>query len=139
MDVHVSITGVLVAALSAMVIGAVWYSPALFGKPWMNAIGLTDKEMKKKMGSVMIALIIVSLVTAYVLSLFISYVHNATGDSWMKAALHTSLLAWIGIATTTIFAHGLFEPKDKKVLYINTGNRFVTLLVMGLILSAFLK
>ena len=139
MSVHVSFWGVILAALSAMVIGSVWYSSALFGKPWMKIIGLNDKDMKKKMGSVMVGLVVVSLITAFVMSYFIAYTHNFLGDSWLKAGAVTSLLAWFGFSLTTIFAHGLFEPRDKKVLYINSGNRLVTLLAMGLILGAIMK
>jgi hypothetical protein len=122
-----------------MVIGTAWYSKALFGKQWMKIIGITDKEMKQKMGSVMIGLVLVSLITAYIMSFFVAYAHLYIGGSWIKAGVITALLAWVGFATTTIFAHGLFEPRDKNVLFINTGNRLVTLLAMGLILGAFMK
>jgi len=134
-----SLIGVLLAAASAMIIGTVWYSKLMFGKEWMKIIGLSDKEMKAKSNQAIPALVIVSLVTAYVMSLFIAYSHYYIGGSWLKAGVHTALLIWLGFAATTIFAHGLFEPRDKKVLYINTGNRLVTLLAMGLILGALMK
>jgi hypothetical protein len=139
MSVHLSVLGIVLAAVSAMVIGTLWYSSALFGKPWMKIIGLSEKEMKKRVGSAMVGLIVVSFVTAIVMSYFIAYTHSFVGGSWLKAGAITSLLAWLGFASTTIFAHGLFEPRDKKVLYINTGNRLVTLFVMGLILGALMK
>ena len=139
MSIHLSLIGIILAVISAMVIGFLWYSPALFGKKWMEIIGLSSAEMKKKSGTVMVELLLVSLVTAYVLSLFIAYTHGYIGGSWLKAGIVASLLAWVGFAATTIFAHGLFEPRDKKVLYINTGNRLATLLAMGLILGAFMK
>ena len=49
------------------------------------------------------------------------------------------LLAGIGFGVTAVFAHGAFESRSKNLLYINAGNRIVTILVMGLIISAFLK
>src|ERR1039458_2328686 len=119
---HISILGVLLAAASAMVIGTVWYSPALFGKPWMK---ITGSDMKKNVVPIMVALVLISLLTAYVLAHFIVYSHAYTGGSWMKAGVETALWAWLGLAATAIFAHGLFEPRDKKVLYINAGNRLV--------------
>lgn len=139
MSVDVSVVGVLLAALSAMVIGSLWYSPALFGKQWTKATGVTDKEMKKNMGPIMVAMVMVSLVTAYVLSFFIAYAHHFNGGSWLKAGVETSLMAWVGLAATAVFAHGLFEPKGKNLLFINAGNRLATLLAMGLILGAFMK
>ncbi len=47
---------VLVAAISTMVVGFLWYSPLLFAKPWMREMGYdpNDKaktdEMKKTAG-----------------------------------------------------------------------------------------
>jgi hypothetical protein len=139
MSVHFSIIGIILSVVSSMVIGMAWYNPTLFGKQWMKIVGLTEADMKKRMGGIMVGIVLVALITAYVLSIFIAYTHGYLGGSWLKAGLISSLLAWVGFAATTIFAHGLFEPRDKKVLYINAGNRLVTLVAMGLILGAFMK
>jgi len=138
MFAHVSGWGVILAAASAMVIGMLWYSPNVFGKQWMKIIGLNDKEMKKRTSSAMLMLILAALITAYALSLFIVYFHSYDGGSWLVAGIDTSILAWAGISATTILAHGAFEPRDKKLMYINMGNRLVTLFVMGLIIGAFM-
>ena len=48
---EVNLLAVLVSGVAAMVIGALWYSPLLFGKLWMNGMGFTEakmKEMKEK-------------------------------------------------------------------------------------------
>jgi hypothetical protein len=139
MFAHISIWGVVLAAASAMIVGMVWYSPALFGKQWRKIVGLSEKDMRQKMGAVMPVLVIASLLTAYVLSLFTVYLQSYVGNSWVMAGVDAALLAWIGFAATAIFAHGAFEPRDKKVLFINTGNRLVTLVVMGLIIGASMR
>ena len=136
MYVHVSFWGVVLAALSAMIIGTIWYSSALFGKSWKKILGVGDDEMKKRMGSAMVILVIVSLLTAYVLAHFIVYTHSFMGGSWITAGVETALWAWLGFALTAVLAHGAFDPRDKQLLYINSGNRLVTLLAMGLILGA---
>lgn len=38
---------VVVATLLAFAVGAVWYTPALFGKAWMKSIGLKESDTKK--------------------------------------------------------------------------------------------
>ena len=38
---------VLVAGISAFVLGGVWYSPALFGRAWMNENKMTVEDVKK--------------------------------------------------------------------------------------------
>ncbi|HET7827482.1 MAG TPA: DUF1761 domain-containing protein [Candidatus Saccharimonadales bacterium] len=139
MFAHVSLLGVLLSALSAMVIGTIWYHQAVFGKRWMKAIGLTEAVMKERANAALGMLVIVSLVTAYALSLVTRYLHEYTGDSGVKVGVEAALLVGIGFGVTTILAHGVFEPRDKDVLYINLGNRLVTLLAMGLIIGAFIK
>lgn len=138
MDVHVSLLGVLLAAVAAMVIGTIWYNPSVFGKQWMKAIGLTNKEMKVRASGAIGLLAITSLVTAYALSLFTTYYHAFVGGSGIKDGLATGLVAWAGFGLTTIVAHGVFEPRDRSVLYINIGNRLATLVAMGLIVGIFL-
>jgi hypothetical protein len=136
---HVSVWGWVLGGLSAIVVGMIWYSPFLFGKEWTKAMGVNEKEMAKGRAKVMPILVIVSLLTAYVLSLFTVYLHSYVGNSWMMAAFDASVLAWVGFAGTAVVAHGVWDPRPKSALYINLGNRLATLVVMGLIIGAFLK
>ena len=42
---------IILAAVATMIVGALWYSPILFGKLWMKLSGMggdKDAEMKKK-------------------------------------------------------------------------------------------
>jgi len=139
MSIEFSALGIILAVVASIIIGMIWYNQAVFGKDWMKIVGLTDADMRKRMPKIMPGVIIVALITAYVLSIFINYTHGYLGGSWLKAGFVSSLLAWVGFSLTTIFAHGLFEPRNKKALYINAGNRLATLVAMGLILGAFMK
>ena len=38
---------ILVSGVAAVVIGAVWYSPGVFGKAWMQLVGFKKEDMKK--------------------------------------------------------------------------------------------
>jgi sterol desaturase/sphingolipid hydroxylase (fatty acid hydroxylase superfamily) len=137
--VNISVWGVILAALSAMVVGTVWYSKAVFGKRWMKVLGMSDKDMKKNMPFAMTMMIVAALLTSYTLAHFIIYAHRGTNNSWEWAAIKTSLWAWLGFSFTTVIAHDSWDNRTKKNILINAGNRLVTLLVMGLILGAFLK
>lgn len=137
MFANVSVWGVVLAAASAMVVGALWYSQALFGKYWTKLAGITTKDMDERARIAFPVLILVSLITAYALAQVVAYSHAFSHGSWMGCALHAGLLAGIGFGATAVFAHGVFEPRDYKLMYINAGNRVVTLLVMGLVLGLF--
>ncbi len=41
MQHHVNLLAVIVAAVSTMVVGFIWYSPILFAKPWMREMATT--------------------------------------------------------------------------------------------------
>lgn len=133
---HISILGVILAAASAMVVGTIWYSRALFGRPWMASIGATSKDMSRRMPVATVTLSVVSLLTAYVLAHFIVFAQKYTGQGWIVCGVETALWAWLGLAGTALVAHEVFVPRDKRALYINLGNRLVTLLTMGLIIGA---
>lgn len=136
---HVNVWGWILAGLSAIVVGIIWYSPFLFGATWGKATGMSEEEMSKDRAKVMPVLLIISFLTAYVLSLFTVYLHSYLGSSWMTAALDTAFLAWIGLAGTALVAHDIWDKKGRNALYINLGNRLVTLVVMGLIIGAMMK
>ena len=63
--VSINYLAVGVAAVSAFIIGGLWYAPFLFGKVWQKEVGLSDEEMKNaNMGK--------TFGIAFVLSLIIS-------------------------------------------------------------------
>ncbi|HPM00523.1 MAG TPA: DUF1761 domain-containing protein, partial [Candidatus Cloacimonadota bacterium] len=43
----INIWAVLISAVAFWALGALWYSPVLFGKRWQKEIGATDDELKK--------------------------------------------------------------------------------------------
>jgi hypothetical protein len=139
MFASVSTWGWLLGGLSAIVVGIIWYSPFLFGKEWGKAMGVTEAAMAKGRAKVVPVLLLISFLTAYILAQFIVYFQNYTGDSWITSGVYVSLLAFAGLAGTALVAHTVFDPRPKSALFINLGNRLVTLLAMGLIIGAFQK
>jgi hypothetical protein len=138
MSTHVSIIGVLLAAVSAFVIGGLWYSPTFFLKPWMKMVGSSQAEMQKKFGSAMGLMVIGALLTAYILAHFMVYAEAYTGTSGISAGLQVAFWAWLGLALPTVVAGGALEPRNPMLMVIYAGNRLVTLLVMGIVLGLFM-
>src|SRR6185437_13531633 len=136
MFASVSIWGVILGAVSAMAVGVIWDTPFVFGKQWSKGMGVSDKAMNENRAKVMPILVLGSLITAYALSLLTVYLHSFAGSSWVKAGIEAGFLAAIGFAGTALVVHGVFDPRAKKVMYINLGNRVVTLVIMGFIVGA---
>ncbi|MBB1489822.1 DUF1761 domain-containing protein, partial [Oceanospirillum sp. D5] len=43
---EINFLAILVAAISALVVGFVWYNPKVFGTVWMKAADMTEEKMK---------------------------------------------------------------------------------------------
>lgn len=138
MDVEVNAWAVLLAALSSMVVGSIWYSPPVFYKPWARMAGvksdpgkMTAGQMVWMYGSVFVA----SLLTAYILA-HVTYLSNQFfGNSFMQDALTTAFWLWLGFTAMRIFTHDTFEGRRKKLTLLNAAHELVTVLVMALIIG----
>jgi Protein of unknown function (DUF1761) len=135
---HINLLGVLVAAISTMVVGLLWYSPLLFAKPWVREMGydMNDKakmeEMKKSAGPAYAGSFVASLVSAFVLALFL---HWTKAANWQFGAL-IGFHVWLGFVATVQLTGVLFMKQSMKLFAINTGYQLVCYLVMGAILGA---
>lgn len=132
MDVSVNYIAVLVAAFVAMGSGALWYSPVLFGKPWMALLNKTPESMDKSQANRAYAVtFVMAVLTSYVLARFIQY----TGANTIILGLQTGFWVWLGFVATTIATNMLFEGKSIKLYLINVGYHLVNLLAMGALLA----
>ena len=129
---------ILVAAISTMIVGFVWYSPLLFAKPWMREMGYdpNDKaktqEMQKSAGPAYAGSFVASLISAFTLALILHGL-NAQG---LDFGLMVSFHVWLGFVATVQFTGALFMKQSMKLFAINTGYQLVCYLVMGAILTA---
>ena len=134
---NLNLLAVLVAAISTMVVGFVWYSPILFAKPWMREMGYdpNDKskvqEMQKSAGPAYFGSFVASLVSAFVLALFL---HQMRAQSFGLGLLVGSHV-WLGFVATVQLTGVLFMKQSMKLFAINTGYQLVCYLVMGAILG----
>lgn len=126
--VNVNFTAVLVAAIAGMAIGALWYSPLLFGKLWMKLTKV--KQKKKGMGKSYAIGFITQLVMAYVLALFIQ--GNAVT---MVESITVGLLLWLGFIGTVSLGRVLWDNESLKVWFLNNGYNLVSITVMSIIIA----
>jgi surface polysaccharide O-acyltransferase-like enzyme len=133
----VNLWAVLVAAVASMVVGFLWYSPFLFARPWMLAMGYDPDnkakldEMRKSAGKSYALSFVASLVAAFVLGKIIDV---ATVDSALYG-MKIGFAVWLGFVTTVQLTAKLFGNQPTKLYLINTGYQLVCYLVMGAILA----
>ncbi|HKW31520.1 MAG TPA: DUF1761 domain-containing protein [Candidatus Acidoferrum sp.] len=127
---------ILVAAISTMILGFLWYSPLLFAKAWTREMGYTpdDKakmdEMRKSAGPAYAGSFVASLISAFTLALILHGMRAESLHFGMMASFHI----WFGFVATVQFTGALFAKQSMKLFAINTGYQLVCYLVMGAIL-----
>lgn len=135
--VEVNYIAVLLAALSTMVVGSIWYTPAVFGKAWMK---LAKVKPNQKMSTAQTVKLFgltfaASLVSAYVLA-HVTYLSNQFfGNTFLQDALSTGFWLWLGFVAARILTHDLFEGRPGKLTFLNLAHEFFTVMIMALIIG----
>ena len=138
MSVSINLWAVLLAAVSSMIVGSLWYMPGVFGKAWAKLSGATMDNKGKSAATMMWmygSVFVASLITAYVLAHVTFLAHKFFNDSFMQDALGTAFWLWLGFTATRLYVHDTFEGRRKKLTLLNAAHELVTVLVMGLIIG----
>jgi hypothetical protein len=135
MDVQVNYWAVLLAAVSTMVVGAIWYAKPVFGKVWMKYVGLDEKKAQAGAAKALSLTFLLSLLTAYVLAHVTFLAHSFFGNSFFQDAVSTAFWVWLGFVMTRLVTHALFEQRNHKITLLSVGNEFVTIMVMGVVIG----
>jgi hypothetical protein len=139
MDVQVNLFAVIVAMLSSMVVGSIWYARPVFGNIWIKLakIDMSKNAKNSSVAGPIIVTAIVSLITAYVLAHVTYLSHHFFNDSFLQDALSTAFWVWLGFTATRFITHDAFEGRPFKLTLLNIAHEFVTIMLMGLIIGLF--
>ena len=127
---YVNWLAVLVAGISAFVVGGIWYSPGLFGNAWMKENSLNEDDIKRSnKGRIFGWALILALVMSTNLAMFLS--DPKTDLKWgFIAGLLTGVWVFCGLAITA-----MFELRSWRYVFINGGYQLVALGLMGAIIG----
>lgn len=127
---EVNFLAILVAAIIQMIIGAFWYSPKVFGEIWANEMNVDCHECKVKIGQYG-AMFAVSLITAWVLSLFVHWMNmqNVAQGAVM------GFFIWLGFVATNQLSGVIWGKLPIKIYVINVTYLLLSLVVMSSILA----
>jgi hypothetical protein len=123
---------VLACAVFHMVLGALWYSPALFFNAWKKENNLTDEQLRQSNPAKTYG---ISFLMAYLMSYNLAFFLGDAATDW-KWGLTAGFLAGFGWAAAIFTSIALFEQKSWKYIFINCGFIVVYFSVIGLILGA---
>lgn len=154
---EINFLAILAAAASALVVGFIWYNPAVFGTAWMKAADMSKEKME---GANMAKIFIMTFIFAILLAMSImpmvvhqmgafsltqgelgmlpsyeSFMNEYANEyrTFKHGAFH-GVIAGIFVALPILGTNALFERKSAKYILINTGYWIVTMAVMGAII-----
>ena len=125
-----NVLAVFAAALSAFLLGGVWYSPALFAKAWQRETGLSDEDLRKRSpGLIFGGSFVLSLIAAFVFAMFLG------PRPALQLALGAGASAGLCWVAASFGINYLFERKSMKLFLINGGYHTLQFTLYGLILG----
>mgnify|MGYP001593097774 CR=1 FL=1 len=125
---------VLVAALAAYILGALWYSPLLFGKTWLHLMGWSREQMEHHKKEALRGYLINFVATFVVAAVLAHVVYFLNVVDWQEG-LETGFWMWLGFVVTVQLGGVLWEGKKFALFLLNTGYNLASLLAMGVILA----
>ena len=135
--VEINYWAVLVSAVAAVVVGALWYGP-VFGKFWMSLVGLTTESMKSMKMSPFAAMaggFLGALFTAFVLAHHLVFANAFLGTTGAESGLMSAFWVWLGFYVPVTAGSLLWEGKSWKLFALNAAYYLVTLAISGVILA----
>ena len=127
----VNYLAVVVAALVALIIGFIWYSPPVFGNRWMTYLGTTQAQLGNPGPSGMAVGVVASLLNAWVLA---ALSLNLGGTS-LTDGIMLGAIAWLGFMATITAAQISFEKKPWGLWVLNNAHNLLVQVLMGAIVT----
>jgi hypothetical protein len=134
---EINIWAVLLATLSSMVVGSIWYTPKVFGNYWMRVAQVTPSGNSKDAVKPILITLLVSFVTAVVLAGAAALSQHFYGGNFLANTLITAVILWAGFTASRFITHDAFEGRPAGLTLLNCVHELVTLLVMALIIGLF--
>ena len=127
---------VIVAAVVYFVIGAAWFAPAVFGRPWMAAIGFDESRPRPEMNPMTYAgPALVYLIASIATGLLAA----ATGTDTLGEGAILGLVVGVGYALVVTATDAVFDPNKPKPwnwFAISGAYHVVSLIIVGMIIGA---
>jgi hypothetical protein len=127
---HFNHWALLVSALILWFLGAIWYSPVLFAKPWKALV-----NAKSDNGSSLVVGMIASFIGDLILSMILAHVVLWSGAENYGMGAFVGFIVWLGFLAAPNLPQGIYEGRPFKLFAINTGYMLVGLMIVGGLLA----
>lgn len=128
---EVNYWAVLVATISTMVLGFLWYSPILFGTVWAKLRNLKMEEMTGGSPITYVLTALTALGGSFILALLLTLGDGMNGMTGLTVGLLIGLSISLKIGMNYLFENGKLP-----LYFITIGYHLVSYLIAGFIIGA---
>lgn len=123
---------VIVAGLAYFVLGAVWYTNALFGRQYRTALGV-DPEVQAQPDPM---LLVTNFVGWMVAAVAMGLIAVSVGADSVLDGIVLGLVVSVGVILTQLVVNATYEGRGTAILKVNAPYMIIGYVVMGAILAA---
>lgn len=126
---------VVVAGIVYYALGALWYSPVAFAKPWMRSIGWDPAQGAPKMG---VGDVVGPLLAYVVAAVAVGMLAVGTTSDTFGEGLVLGLITGVGVAGVLAYVTAVFDPKKVEPITwfaVTAGYHLVGLVAAAIIVS----
>ena len=131
---HLNRWAVVVAAVAAFLVGAIWYSPLLFGEAYVALLRRAAPAALVEMGGSP-GEIAGEFLRGLVVASVLAHVMQRTRAAGWRASLRLGLLTWVGFQATLLLGAVLHENMPWGLYGIHAGDALVKTASMSVILG----
>jgi hypothetical protein len=131
--IQVNLVAVLVCSFITFFLGALWYSPLLFAKKWVELIGKTSEELKQGTNPMMY---VMAFILGFMTNFSLAFVINLSKVTIFYDGALVGAMCWIGFAGATSYTNQvIFVQRPASLWSIDSGYYLVSFLISGSILA----
>jgi hypothetical protein len=140
-QIHLNWLAIVVSVVVGFLVGGLWYGP-LFGKAWKKEMGVpldakpTGSEMGKSLSLNVVGTFLIAFVLAHDVLGWRPSAWNAGADAPPAVyGFFAAFFAWLGFMVPVLLNGVAFERKSWRLFFINAAHQFVSLQIIGMILT----
>ena len=122
---------VLAAAVAAFLLGGLWFSPAMFARQWVAALGKKPEEMGMP-GPSMALSFVMTLIMSVALALILGKMPPVT----MAGSVRFGLAVGVGIVATGMASDYAFTKWSRTLYFIQASYHIIMVVLMSVILGS---
>ena len=126
---EINYVAAIVAALSSFLLGGIWYSPALFLKPWNKAMGRNENSSQGHPARVFGLSFVFALLAA------LAFAHLLGPAPDLAIAMQSGLIVGVLFVSTCFGINYQFANRPMNALFIDGGYHTLQFVLYGLILG----